>query len=93
MSQLAEEHIKHDLNEEDRQTLMKAAKSFSTHAMVGSAVGLGLGLFLAFRVRSARRKVFNAVRVQEKPTALVFEGGRTGEFFPTAMCGRLMRRY
>ncbi|RMZ83980.1 hypothetical protein DV737_g1290, partial [Chaetothyriales sp. CBS 132003] len=73
---LAEEHFKHDLEESDRQALKNAASKFSTYAAVGSAIGLGLGAFLAFRVRAARRQVFAAFKATEKPTFVKFADGR-----------------
>ena len=79
ISKLAEEHFKHDLQESDRDTLMTAAGKVGTHATVGSLLGLGLGLFLAFRIRSRRVQMFNAFRTAEKPTHVKFADGREGE--------------
>ena len=79
ISKLAEEHFKHDLQESDRDTLVNAAGKVGTHATVGSLLGLGLGLFLAFRVRSRRVQMFNAFRTAEKPTHVKFADGREGE--------------
>ncbi|MCJ1458675.1 hypothetical protein MMC28_009049 [Mycoblastus sanguinarius] len=76
ISKLAEEHFKHDLRDSDRDTLNSAANKIGTHATVGSLVGLGLGLFLAFRIRSARTQMFNAFRTSEKPTHVKFPDGR-----------------
>ena len=75
---LAAEHLQHDLTENDRVTLESAAKKFGTHATVGSLLGLGLGFLLAFRVRSARTKIFNAYRTVERPTHVRFANGREG---------------
>lgn len=75
---LAEEHFKHDLRESDRDTLMSAAGKAGTHATIGSLLGLGLGVFLAFRIRSSRTKMFNAFRTAEKPTHVKFADGREG---------------
>ena len=79
ISKLAEEHYKHDLQESDRDTLTNAAGKVGTHATVGSLLGLGLGLFLAFRIRSRRVQMFNAFRTAEKPTHVKFADGREGE--------------
>ncbi|KAL9614508.1 MAG: hypothetical protein Q9167_001036 [Letrouitia subvulpina] len=73
---LAEEHLQHDLNDSDRESLTSAASKIPRHVTVGSLVGLGLGLFLAFRIRSARTKMFNAFRTVEKPTHVKFADGR-----------------
>jgi acid phosphatase family membrane protein YuiD len=54
LARLAEEHYKHDLQDVDKQTLKNAASKFSTSALVGSIVGIGLGAYLAFRVRANR---------------------------------------
>ena len=78
ISKLAEEHFKHDLQDSDRDTLKAAENKISTHATVGTILGLGLGLFLAFRLRSNRAKMFNAFRAVEKPTHVRFADGREG---------------
>ncbi|KAL9129562.1 MAG: hypothetical protein Q9217_002018 [Psora testacea] len=78
LSKLAEEHMQHDLRQTDRDALRSAASKFGTHATIGSLLGLGLGVFLAFRVRTARTNMFNAFRAREKPTMVQFADGRTG---------------
>lgn len=85
ISKLAEEHFKHDLQDSDRDTLKTAAKKMGTHATVGSLLGLSLGLFLAFRLRSRRTQMFNAFRTVEKPTHVKFADGREGayDYLPT----------
>ncbi|CZT12575.1 uncharacterized protein RAG0_16356 [Rhynchosporium agropyri] len=74
LAQLAEEHMKHDLQQSDRDALNSAATKFSTFTTVGSLAGLGLGALLAFRVRSARLKYFTAFRAIDKPTHVQFAG-------------------
>ncbi|KAK4998600.1 hypothetical protein LTR66_002199 [Elasticomyces elasticus] len=74
---LAEEHFKHDLEQSDRDALQSAASKLSTHTTIGSALGLGLGLFFAIRVRQNRAAMFNAFRTAERPTHIQFAGGRT----------------
>ncbi|KAL9067075.1 MAG: hypothetical protein Q9161_007165 [Pseudevernia consocians] len=76
ISKLAEEHFKHDLQDSDRDALNTAANTMGTHATVGSLLGLGLGLFLAFRIRRNRIRMFNAFRTAEKPTHVKFADGR-----------------
>lgn len=78
MGKLAEEHFNKDLEDTDRETLKVAAAKFSSHATIGSLMGIGLGAILAFRVRSARTKVFNAFKAREKPVSVSFADGRTG---------------
>lgn len=78
IKKLAEDHLKHDLSDSDRDLLTRAAKKVGTHATVGSVLGLGLGVFLAFRIRSSRTKMFNAFRTAEKPTHVKFADGREG---------------
>ncbi|KAL8765210.1 MAG: hypothetical protein Q9209_007643 [Squamulea sp. 1 TL-2023] len=73
---LAEEHFKHDLQDSDRDALKSAASKISTHVSIGSIVGLGLGVFLAFRLRRSRMQMFNAFRANEKPTHVKFADGR-----------------
>lgn len=79
LTKLADEHIQHDLQPEDRDKLKAAASSISLWTTVGSAVGVSLGLFAAMRLRSTRRAFFSAIRAQERPTKVVFEDGRTGK--------------
>ncbi|KAI4284379.1 MAG: hypothetical protein L6R35_004926 [Caloplaca aegaea] len=73
---LAQEHFKHDLQDSDRDALTSAAGKISTHVSVGSALGLALGAFLAFRLRRTRMQMFNAFRAHEKPTHVKFADGR-----------------
>ncbi|KAL9596722.1 MAG: hypothetical protein Q9179_004523 [Wetmoreana sp. 5 TL-2023] len=76
ISALAEEHFKHDLQDSDRDALKSAASKISTHVSIGSALGLGLGALLAFRLRRTRMQMFNAFRAHEKPTHVKFADGR-----------------
>ncbi|KAL8866840.1 MAG: hypothetical protein Q9174_006048 [Haloplaca sp. 1 TL-2023] len=76
ISALAEEHFKHDLQDTDRDVLKTAAGKIGTHVSVGSALGLGLGVFLAFRLRRTRMQMFKAFRTHEKPTHVKFADGR-----------------
>jgi hypothetical protein len=78
LSALAEEHVQHDLTPADRETLKTAASKFGLHTGIGTALGLGAGLFLAYRARVARRRWFDAFRATEKPTHIKFSDGRTG---------------
>lgn len=78
LSKFAEEHLQHDLHAEDREKLKAAATRVSLWTTIGSALGISVGLYTAFRLRSSRRAFFTAVRAQEKPTKVVFADGRTG---------------
>ncbi|CAI7576323.1 hypothetical protein N7533_009138 [Penicillium manginii] len=77
LSKLADQHMQHDLQPEDRDALKSAASTVSLWTTVGSAVGIGLGLYAAVRLRSTRKAFFAAVRAQERPTKVVFADGRT----------------
>lgn len=81
LRKLEEEHLQHDLQQSDRDALRSAATKLSTHATIGSLAGIGLGLFLALRVRNARKLAFRAFQTAEKPTHLQFADGRTGLSF------------
>jgi hypothetical protein len=80
LAKLADEHLQHDLQADDRDALKSAASSVSFWTTLGSAAGLGLGLYAAIRLRSTRKAFFAAVRAQERPTKVVFADGRTGKF-------------
>ncbi|KAE8152061.1 hypothetical protein BDV25DRAFT_151694 [Aspergillus avenaceus] len=77
LARLADEHMQHDLRQQDRDTLKSAASKVSLWTGVGSAVGIGLGLYMAFRLRSSRKAFFDVFRAQQKPTQVVFADGRT----------------
>lgn len=83
LGRLADEHLQHDLQTDDREKLKSAATKVSLWTTIGSAVGISLGLYAAIRLRSTRRAFFTAVRAQEKPTKVVFADGRTGECLQT----------
>ncbi|ORY60667.1 uncharacterized protein BCR38DRAFT_526254 [Pseudomassariella vexata] len=76
-AKLADDHIKHDLNDSDRDVLQEAASKASLLAILGTVVGLGLGAYAAFRLRKMRTGMFQAFRATEKPIRVVFSGGRT----------------
>ena len=45
-------------------------------------LGIGLGFYVAFRLRSVRKQMFEAFKAQEKPVSVVFADGRTGKLWP-----------
>lgn len=65
------------LNQHDRDILKSAAGKVSQHAGFASAVGLGLGIYTAFRLRAMRLAYFKAFRAMEKPVEVRFADGRT----------------
>ncbi|KAF1942347.1 hypothetical protein EJ02DRAFT_454368 [Clathrospora elynae] len=77
LRKLAEEHLQHDLNQQDRELLKSAGGKVSMHAGIASAVGLGLGVYTAFRLRAMRLAYFRAFRAMEKPVEVRFADGRT----------------
>lgn len=77
LAQLAESHFEHDLTADDREVLKGAAKTISWHASFGTIVGLGLGCFLAYRVRGLRRNWFNEFRTSDQPKQVIFHSGKT----------------
>ena len=85
LSKLAEEHMQHDLQQSDRDALRNAASKLSTYATVGSLLGLGLCVFMAYRLRTARNTMFKAFRAREKPTRVQFADGRTGGSSPLSI--------
>lgn len=76
LAALAEEHLKHDLRQSDRDALRAAASTVNVYTTFGSFLGIGLGLFLAYRIRGNRTAMFNAFKTSERPTAIKFSDGR-----------------
>ncbi|KAI0001540.1 hypothetical protein F4779DRAFT_604138 [Xylariaceae sp. FL0662B] len=76
LQQLAEEHLKRDLSQEDRNVLIKSTNRMTSHAVWGTLIGLGLGVYAAYRLRRLRVDTFNAFRLTEKPTHVRFADGR-----------------
>ena len=71
------------LNQSDRDLLRSAGSKVSTYAGVGSLIGIGLGAYFAFRLRSMRMAYFKAFRAIEKPIEVRFADGRTGGSHPS----------
>ena len=67
---------RHSLRQSDRDALRKGASTVGTHATIGSAIGVTLGVYLAFRLRRSRASMFTTFRAREQPTAVKFAGGR-----------------
>jgi len=65
------------LSQNERDILRSAGGKVSTHAKVGSLLGLGFGIYCAIRLRSMRMAYFNAFRAMEKPVEVKFADGRT----------------
>lgn len=79
LHKISEDHMQHDLQESDRELLKQASKKVPFHYAIGTALGVGLGVLVAFRVRQARLRAFQAFVKHEKPVEVKFENGRTGE--------------
>lgn len=79
---LAENHLQNDLQDSDRDVLRIAASKHQTYETIGTILGLGLGVFFAFRSRRSRMQNFTALRTQEQPMHVVFADGRIGESEP-----------
>lgn len=80
LAKLAESHFKDDLTPEDRELVINAAQTVGWQASVGSAVGVSLGIFLAYRVRRFRSHWFTEFLARDKPTQITFASGKTGTF-------------
>lgn len=66
----------YSLQDSDKEAVKSAASKFSTHALIGSLAGLGLGAFLAFRLRANRTAMYQAFKAAERPTYVKFADGR-----------------
>lgn len=82
LSRLAQEHFENDLSADDKNALRTASKKVSRHTMLGSVLGLGLGVYAAVKLRRLRADMFAAFRTAEKPIKVLFADGRAGESFP-----------
>ena len=76
---IAENHVKGDLQDSDREALRSARNTHDIHRTIGTYLGLGLGLFSAFRYRRSRMQKYTAFQTREKPIFVVFADGRRGE--------------
>ncbi|OSS54830.1 hypothetical protein B5807_00913 [Epicoccum nigrum] len=91
LHKLAKEQLEHDLQPKDRDILRRAGRKMSTHVGLGSSVGIGLGLYGAYKLRNMRLAYFNAFEVQWKnplnsasPTATQHpRGGATQQHSPS----------
>ncbi|KAL2215048.1 hypothetical protein M432DRAFT_155862 [Thermoascus aurantiacus ATCC 26904] len=77
LTALADEHMRHELPPSDRDALRKGASQIANHTIIGSLLGLGLGVFMAARLRRARGQMFEAFKAREKPVEVRFQDGRT----------------
>ncbi|KAG0652132.1 hypothetical protein D0Z07_0777 [Hyphodiscus hymeniophilus] len=75
LKKLAEEHLQHDLNQEDRDTLKSATTKLSSYTTIGSLIGLGLTTALALRVRQNRVRMFEVFKASRRPTHVKFADG------------------
>ena len=82
LAELAEQHLKHDLRQSDRDLLRDASSRVSLYTTIGTLAGVGLGALLAFRVRQARTRIWTAFKAKERPTAVKFADGREGAICP-----------
>lgn len=77
--ELARRHYENDLTTTDRELLEKAGNRVGLYTTIGASVGLGLGVFLSLRVRRAGIKFYNQAKKIERPVAIQFKDGHTGE--------------
>ena len=68
--------LDYSLQDSDKEAVQSAASKFSTHALIGSLAGLGLGAFSAFRLRANRTAMYQAFKATERPTYVKFADGR-----------------
>lgn len=92
LTALADEHMRHELPPSDRDALRKGASQIANHTIIGSLLGLGLGVFMAARLRRARGQMFEAFKAREKPVEVRFQDGRTG-MYPYPARRALLRSY
>jgi hypothetical protein len=78
-AELARSHYQHDLTSEDRELIQKAGQRIGIYSTIGASLGLGLGLFLSLRIRRTGFQTYNAAKKAERPVAVQFKDGHTGE--------------
>jgi len=92
LARLAGTHLREDLDAGDRDVLRQASSRVSRDAVIGSLLGIGLGVWAAVKLRRVRADVLSALRATERPVKVVFADGRTGElarsFSPPPTLGR-----
>ncbi len=66
------------LTANDREIIKSAGSTLSTHITIGSLIGVGLGAFLALRVRQNRTKALEAFKTARKPEFVRFADGKEG---------------
>ncbi|KAK0728859.1 hypothetical protein B0T26DRAFT_673328 [Lasiosphaeria miniovina] len=79
LAKIGEAHMQHDLASEDRSRLRTAARKVSVHASLGSILGLGVGLAMAWRIRANRMALYDVLRTSMRPTEVVFASGQRGD--------------
>jgi len=84
LSEISDRHMKKDLTQADRDRLKSAANKVSNHTLLGSLLGLGLGLVAATRIRANRLRLYEAFRLSgiTRPTEVIFENGVRGSWIP-----------
>ena len=78
LQNLAKGPPKYNLLKSDQDVLLRAEAKYNSRAVLTMAIGLGLGIFAAFRDRRAKMKVFKALRGDQIPIYFRFANGTQG---------------
>ncbi|KAL8773700.1 MAG: hypothetical protein Q9209_001468 [Squamulea sp. 1 TL-2023] len=62
----------------DRARRESATRTISTFTVIGAALGVGFGVWLAARNRRSNMKVVNAFNEVQRPIAVIYANGRGG---------------
>lgn len=79
LAEVAEESHHDDLRLSDLHALGSAARQMATHMEFGALVGLGFGVWMAYRLWGAPKAILRVFPARKKPTRAMFADGRSGE--------------
>lgn len=77
----------------DRDAVIAAHRKEADHVAYGLSLGLASGVVLALCLRRGRTRLFEAMKVGERPVAVILGDGRAGEFLSCECWALLLSRH